>query len=80
MSITCKRHIDFASKDPFQIRKFNPGRFRKNLERTFRDWKNLPTERADELIKYLQGCIDRTGLAKLNRSKGERSYSNIYEL
>lgn len=75
-----RRYIEFASKDPFQARSFNPGRFRKNLERRFRaHWKNLSVERADELIKYLQDCIDRTGLAKLNRSKGHPSYSSLQE-
>lgn len=75
-----KKYIDFASKDPFQTRDFNPGRFRKNLERTFRaHWKNLSTARADELIKYVQDRIDRTSLAKLNKNKGTRAYSNIQE-
>lgn len=75
-----KRYIYFASKDTFQTRKFNPGRFRKNLEQTFRaHWKNLPAERADDLIKYLQNYIDRTSLAKLNKSKGMRAYSSMQE-
>jgi hypothetical protein len=74
------RYVDFASRDPFQSRAFNPGRFRKNLERKFKaHWKNLSVERADELIWYLQSCIDRTSIAKKNKSKGTRSYSTIQE-
>lgn len=75
-----RKYIDFASKDPFQTRKFNPGRFRKNLEQKFRaHWKNLPVEKADDLTKYLQDCIDKTSLAKLNKSKGVRAYSSMQE-
>lgn len=75
-----KRYIEFASKDPFQNRTFNPGRFRKNLERKFRaHWKILSVEQADELIRYLQDCIDRTSIAKGRRSKGQRSYSTLQE-
>lgn len=74
------RYIEFASRDPFQNRTFNPGRFRKNLERKFKaHWKNLPVERVDELIRYLQDCIDRTSIAKKNMRNGSRSYSTLQE-
>lgn len=34
---------------------------------------------AVKIIAYLQDCIDRTGIVKLNRSKGGRPYSSCQE-
>lgn len=74
------RYNDFASKEPSRSGKFSYAVISKNIETKFgSQWRLLPTASAPEVFSYLQSRIDRTRMAKLNKSKGHPSYSTYHE-
>lgn len=75
-----KRYLEFASVDKNRATKFNPGRFRKTLERTFKShYRLLPLEKFDAFQEHLKEKIDQTILGKNRRAKGQSSYSTFDE-
>jgi|TARA_B100000614_G_scaffold258771_1_gene281928 hypothetical protein len=74
------RYNEFASKEPTRATKFSYGAISKNIEHKFgSQWKLLSMEDFADLCAYLQGRIMKTRLAKLNASKGRRSFSSFEE-
>lgn len=72
------RYNEFASKEPTRASKFSYGALSKNIEHKFgAQWKLLPMAVFADLSLYLQSRIDKTRMAKLNRSKGHSSYSSF---
>ncbi|WP_283179917.1 HNH endonuclease signature motif containing protein [Gemmobacter sp. 24YEA27] len=72
------RYNEFASKEPTRASKFNYGAISKNIEHKFgAQWKLLPMSAFADLCTYLQTRIDKTRLAKLNKSNGHSSYSSF---
>jgi hypothetical protein len=52
----------------------------KNIEREFKaPTYFIPQARFNELVQYLQRCIDRTILGKRNRARGIRNYASLRE-
>lgn len=55
----------------------------RNIERHFKaPTYFIPVHRFDELVTYLQGCVDRTLLGKRNKARQQGSYQTFdeYEL
>lgn len=74
------RYNEFASKEPTRKTKFSYGAISKNIEHKFgSQWKLLSMRDFTDLCAYLQGRIKKTRLAKLNASKGHRSFSSFEE-
>lgn len=72
------RYNEFASKEPTRASKFSYGAISKNIEHKFgAQWKLLPMAAFADLCTYLQTRIDKTRLAKLNKSHGHSSYSSF---
>lgn len=75
-----KRYNDYASQGTARRAKFSYGAISNNIETLFgAQWKLLPMKRWDEVITYLQSRIDRTFIAKVNKGKGQKSYSSYGE-
>lgn len=75
-----KRYNEYASANNQRSRKFNYGAISKNIESRFgATWKLLPVEKFDAVCEYLQQRISKTIIAKLNASKGHRSFSTYSE-
>lgn len=75
-----KRYNEFASADKTRTTKFSYGAVSVNVETQFgASWKLLPIEKFDPVCAYLQQRIGKTILAKLNASKGQRSFSTYTE-
>ncbi len=75
-----KRYNEFASANNQRTKKFNYGAISKNIESRFgASWKLLPIEKFDAVCEYLQQRISKTIIAKLNASKGYRSFSSYSE-
>lgn len=75
-----KRYNEFASANTQRAKKFNYGAVSKNIEDRFgSSWKLLPIEKFDVVCEYLQQRISKTIIAKLNASKGKRSFSTYIE-
>lgn len=75
-----KRYNEYASKDPFSSRKFSHAAIRNTIFDKFGGIvKNISTGKADDLIAFLQDKIGRTSIAKMNKSKGWRTYSTFDE-
>ena len=75
-----KRYNEFASADKTRTKKFSYGAVSVNIETQFgASWKLLPIEKFDPVCAYLQQRIGKTILAKLNASKGQRSFSTYTE-
>ncbi|MDP1953254.1 MAG: HNH endonuclease signature motif containing protein [Polaromonas sp.] len=75
-----KRYNEFASADNTRTTKFSYGAVSVNIDTQFgASWKLLPTEKFDPVCTYLQQRIGKTLLAKLNASKGQRSFSTYAE-
>jgi len=75
-----QRYNEFASKDPHTTRKFSHGAIRKNIDKEFGAvWQKLPVSKAEAVMGYLQKRIDRTSIAKNNKSKGYPAYSSYQE-
>lgn len=75
-----KRYNEFASADKTRARKFSYGAISVNIERQFgASWKLLDAEKFGAVCEYLQQRIGKTILAKLNTSKGHRSFSTYTE-
>jgi hypothetical protein len=75
-----KRYFDFreADKSFGRERKFNPAVLHKNIENKFKARTYFINEnKFEELVEYLQNRIDRTILAKRNKSKGRKSYRSF---
>jgi len=74
------RYNDFASNEPSRATKFSYGAISRNIEHKFgSQWKLLSMADFADLCAYLQGRIMKTRLAKLNASKGQRSFSSFEE-
>lgn len=72
-----KRYYDFreADKSFGRKRKFNHAVIHKNIENKFKARTYyINVTKFEELVEYLQNRIDRTILAKTNKSKGRKSY------
>jgi hypothetical protein len=75
-----KRYNEFAAAEPYRKTKFSHGAIRRNIEHNFGvKWDFVPVERFEELVQYIQGRIDRTRQAKINKGKGYKSYSPFLE-
>lgn len=75
-----KRYNEYASANKQRAKKFNYGAISKNIESRFgASWKLLPIEKFDAICEYLQQRISKTIIAKLNASKGHRSFSSYSE-
>lgn len=75
-----KRYNEFASANNQRAKKFNYGAISKNIESRFgASWKLLPIEKFGAVCEYLQQRISKTIIAKLNASKGHRSFSSYSE-
>ncbi len=75
-----QRYNEYASANEQRTRKFNYGAISKNIESRFgATWKLLPVEKFDAVCEYLQQRIGKTIIAKLNASKGHRSFSTYAE-
>lgn len=75
-----KRYYEFreADKSFGRERKFNHAVIHKNVENKFKARTYFMSEnRFEELVEYLQSRIDRTILAKRNKSKGKKSYKSF---
>lgn len=73
-----KRYNEFASKDPSRRTKFNYGVISRNITSKFgTEWRLMPMARFEDLCDYLKGRINRTRIAKSNKSKGYASYSTF---
>ena len=74
------RYNEYASKEPNRKTKFNYGAVSKNVEAKFgARWQLLGGEYAQEIISYLQGRINKTRLARINKGKGYPAYSTLQE-
>ncbi|MDP3753358.1 MAG: HNH endonuclease signature motif containing protein [Polaromonas sp.] len=75
-----KRYNEFASADRTRASKFSYGAVSVNIESQFgASWKLLDAEKFGSVCEYLQQRIGKTILAKLNASKGHRSFSTYAE-
>lgn len=75
-----KRYNEYASANKQRAKKFNYGAVSKNIENRFgSSWKLLSIEKFDAVCEYLQQRISKTIIAKLNTSKGKRSFSTYSE-
>lgn len=74
------RYNYFASRQPERKNFAFPAVF-KLIERRYRvrKWELVPLERFEDLCDELHAMIDRTWLARVNQSKGKRSYSSLEE-
>jgi hypothetical protein len=71
-----RRYNEFASADKTRRTKFSFGAVSSNIETTFgATWKLLSMAQFDAVCSYLQQRIEKTILAKSNKSKGIPSYS-----
>ncbi len=74
-----KRYNTYASAEPRKNR-FSYGALSHNIETKFgAAWKLLPIEKVGEVISYIQGRIDKTRQAKINKEKGYKAYSTFDE-
>jgi hypothetical protein len=74
------RYNEFAGTDGTRATKFNYGAISKNIEANFRaPWKMLSMDDFEALCAYLQHRISRTRRAKLNQSRGIKSFSSFEE-
>ena len=70
-----KRYNEFASKEPTRTRKFSYGAISKAIEVRFDGpWRLLPLVKLEPVCAYLHARIDKTRMAKSNKSKGYASY------
>ncbi|MGV0819928.1 HNH endonuclease signature motif containing protein [Martelella sp. AMO21009] len=74
------RYNKFAMQEPGRATRFSHGAISKNIEHKFgARWKLLSLEHFVPVSEYLHGRIGKTRLAKLNASKGWRSFSSFEE-
>ena len=74
------RYNKFAASEPSRRTKFSYGAISRNIESKFgSQWKLISIEASNDLFSYIQGRIDMTRQAKINRGKGHRSYSSFEE-
>lgn len=74
------RYNEFASSDTTRKSKFSHGAIYRNIESRFGSrWEFVPVHYFEDLARYLQGRIDKTMLAQINKSKGRKSYSCFQE-
>ena len=75
-----KRYNEYASKEPSRKTKFSYGALSKNIETKFGSrWQLLGREYAQEIISYIQGRINETRIARMNKGKGHPSYSPLHD-
>jgi hypothetical protein len=74
------RYNEFSKSDPTRAVKFSYGAVYKNIEHNFGvNWQFVPVDRFEDLVRYLQGRIDRTRQAKINKGKAYRNYRSFHE-
>jgi len=74
------RYNEFASDQEGRDRKFSYGALSRNLQAKFgTNWKLLPLARFDDGGAELHRRIDRTKIARINKGKGQASYSTFQE-
>jgi len=74
------RYNKFAAAQPGRERKFNHGAISQNLRHSFgTNWKLVPVTRFAEVASELHRRIDRTSIARRNKSDGKASYSTFEE-
>jgi hypothetical protein len=72
------KYNEFASSDPTRQVKFAYGAIYRNIQSNFGvKWELVPKPRFEELANYLQGRINRTRLARINKGKGHRNYRSF---
>jgi hypothetical protein len=72
------RYNEFAGSDPTRKSDFSYGAIYRNIQKTFKvKWDFIPVDRFKELVVYLQGRIDKTRQARINKGKGYKSYSSF---
>jgi hypothetical protein len=73
------RYNKFASEEPRKT-KFSYGAISKNIETEYgARWQLLGCEYETKIISYLQGRINKTRIARINKGKGYPSYSTLEE-
>ena len=74
------RYNKYASREPNRKTKFSYGALSSNVEAKFSvRWQLLGVEYAQAVISYIQGRINRTRLARINKGKGYSAYSTLEE-
>jgi hypothetical protein len=75
-----KRYNKFASSDKTRKTKFSYGVISKNIEARYgATWKLLPLEMVEAIASYLQGRIQKTRQALINKGKGYKAFSSFEE-
>lgn len=71
-----ERYNKLASADQSRKTAFSYGAISRNIVANFGSaWALLPTGKTSEVIVYLQERIGKTRIARINKSKGQESYS-----
>lgn len=74
------RYNEYASKESNRKTKFSYGAVSKNVEDKFgARWQLLGVECGQEVVSYLQGRINKTKIARINKGKGYPAYSSLKE-
>lgn len=74
------RYNEYASKESSRKTKFSYGAVSKNVEAKFGvRWQLLGGECGQEVISYLQGRINKTRIARVNKGNGYPAYSTLQE-
>ena len=75
-----KRYNEFASSEKTRKTKFSYGAISTNVRSKFgAKWQLINEDRFPEVSLYLQGRISKTRIAKINKSKGIKSFSTFEE-
>lgn len=75
-----ERYNKFASSDSTRRTRFHFGAISKNIADNFGSkWQLLPLEKSQAVFEYLQFRINKTRLARINKGKGEKSFSSYQE-
>lgn len=74
------RYNEFAGGDPARKKVFSYGAIYKNIQKIFKvKWDFVPFDRFDEVVQYLQGRINKTRQARVNKGRRYKSYSSFSE-
>lgn len=75
-----KRYNTFAGSDKTRKTKFSYGAISNNIESLYgAEWRLLPLDKAEDVVKYLQGRIQKTRQARINKGKGYKAFSTFEE-
>lgn len=72
------RYLYFAGSDKTRKYKFHHGPIYQSIKKEFGvKWDHIPKTSFNDLVEFLHKKIDRTRLAKINKSKGYPNYSSF---